>query len=55
MGNLKYLDYVCIRKIIDIWNDDVNYEIYKESDIVYMAITSTHSSYYILWIFNNDV
>ena len=54
-GSLKYLYYLCIRKIIDIWNDEINYEIYKESDIVYMAITSALISYTIYRIFSNDV
>ena len=54
-GSLKYLYYLCIRKIIDVWNDEVNYELYKESDIVYMAITSTLISYTIYRIFSNDV
>ena len=54
-GSLKYLYYLCIRKTIDVWNDEVNYEIYKESDIVYMAITSTLISYTIYRIFSNDV
>ena len=54
-GSLKYLYYLCIRKIIDVWNDEVNYELYKESDIVYMAITSALISYTIYRIFSNDV
>lgn len=54
-GSLKYLYYLCIRKTIDVWNDEINYELYKESDIVYMAITSTLISYTIYRIFSNDV
>ena len=54
-GSLKYLYYLCIRKTIDVWNDEVNYELYKESDIVYMAITSALISYTIYRIFSNDV
>ena len=55
VGSIKYVYYLSTRKTIDVWNDEVNYELYKESDIVYMAITSALISYTIYRIFSNDV